>query len=246
MLTALMNLTIPPLMLAWTALGILLAPALFSVWKITTQWPNDRIARLLIWIYGRGWLVIMAPFVRFHRVGLKRDQIKPPCILVANHLSFFDIYCMALLPFSNVSMAVRNWPFKMFWFAPFMHLAEYINVETLQWEVIYERAIKILSAGGCILFFPEGHRNRDGKLQRFYSGAFKLAVDTGTKVVPLCITGTDELLSPGRFWLRPARIVLKALDPVDPKSYRKPSPHRRLKNYVKNMMEESIVGKASY
>ena len=55
---------------------------------------------------------------------------------------------------------------------------------------------------------PEAHRSRNGKLGRFYSGAFKVAVETGVPVVPLCITGTDEMLPPGRWWLRPARVCL--------------------------------------
>jgi len=237
---------VPPLMLVWTILGICLCPAIFLVWKIATHWTNDRIARLLIWVYGRGWLLIMAPFVRFHRFGLKEDQIKPPCILVANHLSFFDIYCMALLPFSNVSMAVRKWPFKMFWFAPFMYLAGYINVESLHWESIYETAFKVLSKGGCVLFFPEGHRSRDGKLQRFYSGAFRLAVETGTKIVPLCISGTNELFPPGRLWLRPTHIAMKALAPVDPTPNTTPNAHLVLKKRVKRIMAESLTETATY
>ena len=88
LLTLLMNLTVLPLLLSWTGLGILLFPVFFSVWKITTRWNTDRITRQLIWINARGCLLIMTPFVRFRRVGFKSDEIKLPCILVANHLSF--------------------------------------------------------------------------------------------------------------------------------------------------------------
>ena len=140
-----MNLTVLPLVLVWTALGIVLFPALFFILRIITRKDTDLVTRQLIWIYGRGWLGIMTPFARFKRVGLKREEIKPPCIIVTNHSSFFDIYSLAVLPYSNVSIAIRKWPFKMFWYAPFMHMAGYLNVENMIWEKTSETAAKILS-----------------------------------------------------------------------------------------------------
>jgi 1-acyl-sn-glycerol-3-phosphate acyltransferase len=236
-----MNLTALPLMLLWTAVGIFLFPALFFILKTTTRWDAEQITRRLIWVYGRGWLAIMLPFIRFELIGIKQDKIKPPCIYVANHLSFFDIYCLAVLPSFNVSIAIRNWPFKMYWYAPFMHMAGYINVENKKWEEIFEPAARILSNGGALLFFPEGHRSRNGELQRFYSGAFKLAVETGAPIVPLCIKGTNEVLPPGRWWLSPAKVTIKALEPVNPKSLTDSSSHRLIRKTVKNMMRQSLA-----
>jgi 1-acyl-sn-glycerol-3-phosphate acyltransferase len=236
-----MNSVVLPLMLVWTVLGILLFPALFPVWKITTRWSRVRIMRHMIWLYGSGWLAIMAPFVRFNREDLDREEIKPPCILVVNHLSFFDIFCLALMPYNNVSLTVRAWPFKMLWYAPFMHLAGYLNVESMPWKKIIRAAVEILSEEGGILFFPEGHRSRTGRLQRFHSGAFKLAVETGTKIVPLCMAGTDELLPAGRWWLKPARVTLRALKPVDPAAFTGPSAHRAIQKVVKHQLAQSLM-----
>ncbi len=241
LLIPLMNLTALPLMLLWTAVGIFLFPALFFILKTTTRWDTEQITRRLIWVYGRGWLAIMLPFIRFELIGLKQDKTKPPCIYVANHLSFFDIYCLAVFPSFNVSIAIRNWPFKMYWYAPFMHMAGYINVENKKWEEIFEPAARILSNGGALLFFPEGHRSRSGELQQFYSGAFRLAVETGTKIVPLCIKGTNEVLPPGRWWLSPAKVTIKALEPVNPKSLADSSSHRLIRKTVKNMMRQSLT-----
>ena len=240
LLILLMNLTALPLILIWTAVGIFLFPALFFILKAATRWNAEQITRRLIWVYGRGWLAIMLPFIRSELIGIKQDKIKPPCIYVANHLSFFDIYCLAVLPSFNISIAIRNWPFKMYWYAPFMHMAGYLNIEKMRWEKFSESAAQILSKGGALLFFPEGHRSRDGQLQRFYSGAFKLAAETGVKIVPLCIKGTNAVLPPGRWWLKPAKVTIKALDPVDPKSYVGFSAHRLIRKNVKNMMIQSL------
>jgi len=240
LLILLMNLTALPLMLIWTAVGIFLFPVLFLILKVATRWNAEQITRRLIWVYGRGWLATMLPFIRSELIARKQHKIKPPCIYVANHLSFFDIYCLAVLPSFNVSIAIRNWPFKMYWYAPFMHMAGYLNIEKMSWKKFSQSAAQILSKGGALLFFPEGHRSRDGQLQRFYSGAFRLAAETGFKIVPLCIQGTDEVLPPGRWWLKPAKVTIKAIDPVYPKSYTAPHDHRLIRKNVKQMMIRSL------
>lgn len=239
-LTLLMNLTVIPLLLSWTGLGIILFPALFGALKLTTSWDREKITRQLIWIYARICLVLMIPFVQFNADGLNKNDLKPPCILVANHLSFFDLYSLALLPFGDISVMVRDWPFKMFWYAPFMHLAGYVNVENVPWHSISEAVARILSKGGTLLIFPEGHRSRSGQLQRFYSGAFRLAVETGVKIVPLCIAGTNELWPPGRLWLKPARVKVRTLKPVDPTEFTGTSAYRAIQKVVKTSMENKL------
>jgi 1-acyl-sn-glycerol-3-phosphate acyltransferase len=93
---------------------------------------------------------------------------------------------------------------------------------------------------GTVLFFPEGHRSRTGKLQPFYSGAFRLAQETGVPIVPLCITGTDTLLPPGRFFLYPARVRLTALAPVDPSAYPGKSGLAELRKEVRKRMAQKL------
>ncbi|WP_291317506.1 lysophospholipid acyltransferase family protein [Desulfuromonas sp.] len=236
----LMNLTVYPLLVLWTLLGFVIFLPLLALFKVFAGWETGRIVRLCIWIYGRGWLVIMAPFVRFSRQGFEGGGIRTPAVLVVNHLSFFDTYCMGLLPFSDVTFAVRAWPFKMLWYTLFMRLAGYLNVERAGWEGVGADAREVFARSGFLLFFPEGHRSRDGELQRFYTGAFRLAVEEGVPVVPLCLSGTGELLPPGRLWLQPARVRLKALAPVDPAGFEGPAGPSAMRKAVKAAMEKEL------
>ncbi|MEZ4601626.1 MAG: lysophospholipid acyltransferase family protein [Syntrophotaleaceae bacterium] len=229
-----------PLLILWTLLGIALFPAAFAAWKLFTGWDGGRIMRHFIWLYGRGWVVIVSPFVRFKRQGLENLRLPRGSILVVNHLSFFDTYCMALLPVFDVTFAVRSWPFRMFWYGRFMRLAGYLDVESDSWDETREKSAKVLAAGGHLLFFPEGHRSRDGRLQRFYRGAFRLAAETGAPLVPLCLTGTDRLLPPGRLWLAPAKVTLRALEAIDPADFPGDDGHRDLVREVKKRMARSI------
>lgn len=238
MLVWLMNLWVYPLLIIWTVVGLLLAPVGFLLWRRLGDWSVARIARYFIWIYGRGWMLIVAPFVRFKREGFGREyRQRTPCIYVINHLSFFDTYCMALQPVSNIAFAVRAWPFrKLFWYTAFMRLARYLDVEADGFDVSVELARSITAAGGSILFFPEGHRSRDGELQRFYSGAFLLALKLDLPLVPLCITGTDTLLPPGTFRLRPTQVRMAALPAVDPADFSGDEAHLEMRKQVKKMM----------
>lgn len=233
----LMTVIVYPLLVVWTLLGMILVPGLFLFWKGVTGWETGRIIRQFIWLYGRGWMVIVAPFVRFRRQGFAAAGIQGPAVIVINHLSFFDTFCMAALPFSDVTFAVRSWPFRMFWYAGFMRLAGYLDVESMDWESCLAAGRQVSEKEGFILFFPEGHRSRDGELQRFYSGAFRLARELGCPILPLCITGTDRLLPPGRRWLRPARVRLHALPMVDPAAF---ASHGELRRQVKAQMGRQL------
>ncbi len=236
-----MNLWCWPLLLLWTLVtGLITFPLAHFVGTKLMNWSPGWTARGVIWIYGRGWLLIMSPFVRFRREGMEHVRARIPHVLVVNHLSFFDTYCMALLPISDVTFAVRAWPFRMFWYRKFMHMARYLDVESNSWDVTEENCQSAFAADGAVLFFPEGHRSRDGQLQRFYSGAFKVATGSGVVVVPLCISGTDELFPPGRKYLKPCRITLKALPPVAVEDFREEGGHMRLRKLVKTMMAQEL------
>jgi 1-acyl-sn-glycerol-3-phosphate acyltransferase len=117
-------------------------------------------------------------------------------------------------------------------------------VEAAQWQRISEKASRLLSNGAALLFFPEGHRSRTGRLQRFYSGAFKLAAETGIKIVPLCIKGTHEILPPGRWWFKPGRVTVKALEPVDPRRFTESAAHRTMRKIVKARMAQALMEKS--
>lgn len=236
-----MNLVAYPLLVAWTGLGIACSPLLLLGWKLVTRWDLSRIMRHLIWIYGRGWLLIMAPFVRFRRRGFADLDLGRPVIFVVNHQSFFDTYCMGMLPVHDVTFAVRAWPFRMVWYRWFMHLAGYLDVETENWNEIETAARKVLDGGGHLLFFPEGHRTRDGRLQRFYNGAFRLAVATGRPLVPLCLDGTRQLLPPERLGLRPARVTLRALEAIDSRQFSGDAGHRELRQLVRQRLEAALA-----
>lgn len=227
-----------PTMVAWIVVGVVFSPLAIAVVKLASGWETARVARYLVKVHGRGVMWILSPFVRFEKENL--DAIPLPCIMVVNHLSFFDGYYMASMPFFDLTFAVGSWPFRMFWYTAMMRLARYLDVESIPWPDAVAACRRAASKGGAILFFPEGHRSRTGELQKFFSGAFRMAIETGLPLVPLCITGTRVLLPPGRRWLSPARVRLRALPPLDPADFQGPAGPARLSNLVRERMAANI------
>lgn len=237
-----MNCFVYPVAVAWTICFIALFPIFYPLWKVATRYDRGRIARDFIWVYGKIWLFLIFPFAPLRTGGTDlRKWRGKPILLISNHLSFFDPYLMAGLPLSDLVFTSRSWPFKMPWYAPFMRIAGYINMEKLGWDECLEESRRFFSRNAAVLFFPEGHRSRDGELQRFYSGAFKIAKETDVPIVPLCITGSRQMLAPGRAYFLPARMSITALDPVYPQDFTGPLAHVEIRKQVKRQIQQHLL-----
>lgn len=237
--TLVMNLIVMPGIVILTLSGILVFPFAFFLFRLATSMDNALIMRKFVWYYGRIWQAIISPFITLELEGFEK-KIPVPSVMVVNHLSFFDTFFMNQLSISNVSFAVRAWPFKMPFYGPFMRLAKYLDVESMPWETVFFNGKKVLEHNGTILFFPEGHRSRDGRLKKFYSGAFKMSIKAHVPIIPLCITGSDRFFPPGRGWFEPGLIKMKILDPVYPQDFASLLPHCEMKKMVQTLMAETI------
>src|SRR5262249_32366244 len=70
------------------------------------------------------------------------------------------------------------------------------------------RAAERIREGTPVVVFPEGTRSRDGALQPFKAGSFKLAAMAGVPVVPLTIIGTCKVLRRDSLLFRPGRVEM--------------------------------------
>lgn len=206
-------------LLVITAVGMLFVSLPVYCWlRHARQKTRGQAVRVLVWLYGRAWSKLLASFVPLRLEGCDR-KLATPCIFVPNHQSFFDTYCFGFLPEPDVVFAVRAWPFRMPFYGPYMRWAEYLNTESETAGGLVLQAKAMLEKGASIAVFPEGTRSPGGSLRRFHAGAFRLAVETGVPVVPVCIDGTGAFLRRGGFLLRPASISIRVLDPLRPQDF---------------------------
>jgi 1-acyl-sn-glycerol-3-phosphate acyltransferase len=49
----------------------------------------------------------------------------------------------------------------------------------------------------------------------FHSAAFRLALETGTSLIPICMTGNEIVMHKGSSLLRPGTIRVRQLSPIE-------------------------------
>ena len=99
-----------------------------------------------------------------------------------------------------------------------------------------------LSKGESILIFPEGTMNKTNKpLAEFYDGAFRIAIETQTTLVPFVMINNRELLPRiNPLKAHPGVIKTVFITPVDVKGLTLDD-LPRLKQKVFDLMEETII-----
>jgi 1-acyl-sn-glycerol-3-phosphate acyltransferase len=124
-----------------------------------------------------------------------------------------------------------------------MRLSGYIYTEKSDYETILVLCRREMENKSVIVCFPEGTRSLDGKLGRFYSGAFKLAVELDRPIVPLVIKGASGVMPKGSLIFRPEKLELKMFGAVYPQSFKdEVCPHLAMKrDIVKRFVD--YVGK---
>ncbi|MBI2576399.1 1-acyl-sn-glycerol-3-phosphate acyltransferase [Candidatus Woesearchaeota archaeon] len=136
---------------------------------------------------------------------------KKPYIVCPNHSSFLDDFLVpsAIMPRTKQLMHMyvnRNY-FRFFLFRWFLHHVQSIPVvvdkapgyKTVNQEAS-RTALLYLKRGDIICIYPEGHRSRDGELQKAKTGAVALALAAGVPIVPVGIVGTRDVLPKGNFF----------------------------------------------
>lgn len=200
-----------PFLLFWTVLNaagvVVVAP--FSPRK-ASRWFGGNWGRGLMWGVPS----------RVRLVGSEHIDQGASYILVANHLSLMDIPLLyGWLPLDLkwiMKKEVRKIPVIGGATAMLGHIfLDRSNREAAIREL--QRVKEDLQPGTSILFFPEGTRSRNGKLQAFKMGAFHMARDLDVPVLPITLVGNDAILTPDGMDLFPgtARMIIHPAIPVE-------------------------------
>ncbi|MEM1054659.1 MAG: lysophospholipid acyltransferase family protein [Bacteroidota bacterium] len=163
------------------------------------------------------WMTRVNPVWKITRTGTLPADPRRPFIVVSNHQSNADIPVISRLP----------WEMK--WVAK----AELFDIPVVGWllwlsndipvrrkdaesrSAAVRRAKAMLESRISVMFMPEGTRSRDARVLRYQDGAFRLAVETGTPILPLAIDGTSEALPKADWKYGHADVNLHVFDPVE-------------------------------
>ncbi|MFN8669520.1 MAG: lysophospholipid acyltransferase family protein [Gemmatimonadaceae bacterium] len=205
---------------AWfetVALVIIATPFAAILFALTAPFDKGRYAagrflRLL------GVLSVkLNPLWKFSVSGEMIRDPRRPYVAVSNHESYADIFLISHLPWEMKWMS-KETMFKIPCFGWMMRMAGDIQVVrgdrksvVLAMRAARDRLGKKVS----VMMFPEGTRSRDGELLPFKDGAFRLAIETQSPILPLVVAGTRDCMAKGTFRFQSARARVKVLAPID-------------------------------
>jgi 1-acyl-sn-glycerol-3-phosphate acyltransferase len=178
---------------------------------------KDREGGVYRWA-TRTWGAAMcwAAGTRIHTHNMEKLRDGKPRVLIANHVSWFDVFALAAaLPQAAFvsKVELRRIPL----FGRSMSAAGHVFVDRKNRKAAfaaYEDAVLRIRAGTTVVIFPEGTRGSDYTLRPFKKGPFVLAVAAGVPVTPILVQGTIEVMRRGSLRVRRHDIHLRVLDDI--------------------------------
>ena len=151
---------------------------------------------------------------------IPRDQCY---IIVMNHSSFIDVFLIgpplrgkytALLADFNFNIPIWNRLLKKLKMIPIYRGQRNKAIEAI------EKAQKIIKDYNYhVIILPEGTRTLDGNLQKFKKGAFHMAINTNTPIIPIVTKGAFEYKPKNRWYIKPNIIKVKVGNPIFQSEY---------------------------
>jgi len=168
-------------------------------------------------------------------------------IFMVNHVNLFDpfiLYCA--IPQlvrgweleSHFRIPIYGWLMKRFGNVPVPDVRSPKDLKRL-WRLTQEA----INRGTSLIIFPEAKRTRDGHLNEFEEGGFRLAQQLGVPIVPVSLVGSFRHLRTGDWILRPATIVVHLHETIETQGMKKedvPALKQRVRSAIEGPVEESL------
>lgn len=155
--------------------------------------------------------------IEVHATGLEHIAGLGPCVYIANHLSFVDVWALLVALPGSLRFVGKRELFRIPIFGTALRVSGQIPIDRqdrLAAVASFEVAGRLLAAGHSAMVFPEGTRSLDGSLQPFKKGAFVLAIATQRPVVPVVVVGTFGILPKGGIVPRAGRVEVRIGVPI--------------------------------
>ncbi len=187
----------------------------------------------LIWLFtapfdkGRYWagrsfrhlavaLVKVNPLWHFETEGQRPDNPRLPYVAVSNHESYADIFLISHFPW-EMKWLSKDTMFKIPFMGWMMRMANDIPIKRGKRESVVSAMRGCqdrLSKRVSIMIFPEGTRAKTNEMLPFKDGAFRLAIENHTPILPIAVAGTRHCMAKGSFAFRRARAKARVLSPI--------------------------------
>ena len=174
------------------------------------DWPQRAFFRNILRVAGVKFEVRRSPGFDPRRTS----------IFICNHVNIFDPFVI----YSAIPQFVRGFELESHFKVPIYGwmMGRFGNIPVPDkpsrdgLEIMTNRAKAALDSGISLIAFPEASRTRDGHVQEFKKGVFRIAQRFGIPIVPMSIVGSYEFFQTGNWMLYPGRITVYLHDTIDP------------------------------
>jgi len=155
------------------------------------------------------------------RVAMRgRERVDPakPYVFMSNHVSHADSPALALTILHPLHWVFKKELGRIPVFGWVLRSGGQVMVDRSSPEKAREvlsEALAGLSGNNSILIYPEGTRSRDGKLQPFKKGGFRMAVSAGLPIVPVKVSGSRDVVAADTLRIRPGTITVELFPPIE-------------------------------
>jgi 1-acyl-sn-glycerol-3-phosphate acyltransferase len=161
-------------------------------------------------------------FLSGTRVEVRRSPGFDPqrtCFFMVNHVNLFDPFML----YNAIPQYVRGWEleshFKIPAYGWLMKRFGNVPVPDVRRPSDLKRMWRLtqdaIDGGTSLIIFPEAMRTRDGHLNSFQDGGFRVAQQLGVPIVPVSLVGSFEHHRTGHWMLWPATITVHLHDTID-------------------------------
>lgn len=163
------------------------------------------------------WLFRIYNGMKIH--NYERVPVDRQFVTVANHASIFDGFIMASACRVPLFIMVKKEAFDNPITGWYLRKVLCFPVDRSKVDATaIKTAMKLLNDGYNLGLFPEGTRNREGKVGEFKHGAIKFALKKKLPILPAYIGNSHLLTPPGTSLPRPAKMSVHILDLIDTKA----------------------------
>ena len=228
------------LSIVYTAAAILLFFPYVAFFRIFISHRRAlKTFRRSISISGKGIIYLLVyPYIRVKYRDLTNADEEGPFVFVCNHRSSSDPFLMACLP-GEIVQVVNIWPFRLPVLGVTARLAGYLSVREMPFEEFMLKAKTLLEQGVSIAAFPEGTRSGTKAVGNFHGAIFRVCLETGVSIVPVCIMGNEDKPPRSSLMLRPGVIKVHRLPSLTMENYKDMSPFK-MKNTVRRVIMDHI------
>lgn len=204
------------------ALGAILPGLLAGAWSWLRHRDRRRAVNRSYAVWAR--LGPAAAGIELAIQGARHLERPRPAVFVINHQSGVDAMLVCALlrrDFAGVAkQELRRNPLL----GPAMAFVGTIFLDRFDPARSHAQlapAVEALHGGVSIALAPEGTRSRDGRLGRFKLGALHIAAAAGAPIVPIVFENSRDVLPPGAWLMRPARVRVQVLEPVETRDWKR-------------------------